>query len=661
MFHALPFALLLLAAPLRAQTTPIAALRSFEPAEDPPYDLSTHPLETRDALLLTQSGYRFEKDRVFAASSTVPIGREDLSFVLEDLRSRRRLQALLQIDMIFTRNGFQNDLPQEDREALRVIAKMYWGILPNPTRKDLKPYFSVQELEAMNIEMPVGPAPVPRAPRTYEAEDSTAAAKAPAAAPLRVTKRSGPPLLLPEEPAPSATMSSLPFPAAFAPPAVAKVPAPAAPSAAAKPAPVEEKPLPAPWASEEKPLPAPWAKAPVTAPLPTPAAVAAAPAPVQATLPIPAPAPVVAAAPPAPIPTPVPVPAPQPVAAAAPPAPIPTPVPVPAPQPVVAAAPPATPVPAPHPVAAAAAEAVPVYREASSFSPEEFKRFLAGAPYSREVKGLLELLAENAKEPERRIALGIVKDLIPSIALDSVQAGARERSILFERDKDLLRPGHGRIALSDGPVLLRWKKLFNKRSVLLPDAVGWYAERGLRRPPLEAFGRENGAEREVEDEEGRLRAYRDGSWRLVFSKEQLAGELLASLMDADALLRGWPEGPHVRLRSASARWRFWQTLTRVQGRTPALDRESALAFAEWIARPEDSADLFFLSGAPDERAAVELLEASGLIESARAEQARAKIPAPAKTEPGIRELVINDPAAREAWLDTERLAREELK
>ncbi|MFA6091619.1 MAG: hypothetical protein WCU88_00045 [Elusimicrobiota bacterium] len=618
-----------------------------------PYDLSSTPLDERDARLLKESGYRLEDRYIFASSQTSPVGREDLSFILEDLRSRRRLQALLQMDMIFNRNDFQKKLPEPDRETLRVIARMYWGILPSATRKDLKPYFSAQEISEMNLEMSLGPLPPPRIAEKATPPEPAPPLPRPAARSVPAPSASAPAeqnTTPASAPAPLSVLAAAAAPLAIAANIPASLPRPAAPALPAA-APIQTAPqVPATPAATavDKPIPPVSQPAAATPQIPNTAAAMPSAAPTATTTVIPA------SATPAPAFPIIPAPAPLPPAQPAAPSPLPS---APA-APLPASPTPAQP-PAPAPAPTAALERVPVYAPSASFSPEGFKVFLATAPYPREVKALLELLATHAREPERRTALGIVRDLLPSLLLDSSRSGRHGSSVLVEQGKDMLRPGNIQIALNDAPMILRWKKLFGKRTVRLPDDPGYYEALGLRPPALDAASRDKAPEREITEEEGTVAVYKDGSLRLRLSPEQLAGELLAALLEADARLKGWPSDIHLRLRSAAARNRFWRAYAKAQGRQPLLDPESLTAYQEWLERPEDWADLFFQTMERDPSVELRLLESAGLLSSEEASAALERLPK-GKTVPqeGVKELPVSGPYARESWLETERLARE---
>lgn len=606
--------------PVHASTAPPPSLH----AGDAPYDTAAAPLDNRDFILLIQSGYRLLDARIYPEKGTEAVGKEELTYILEDLRSRRKLKALIQLELLFNRNH-DRKVSGLDREALRSIGKAYWGLLPSRTREELRPYFSVEELEGMNREMSVGPAP-------------------------GETLVLPPAVFIPDQsvlPSTSAAQVEAPAPPAPAPVEAAALPAEAP---APKPEPVPSAPPPSPMTAFAPLTPlgvaqSPAPPAPVAAPPVEPAPAAAAPAaqpPQQA-----------AAAPAAPTPEPSmpsipPVPV-EPVPAAPPSPPVQAQAPQPAPPPVQT----------PAPVVQAAAKPVEVYKDPAPYDPAAFKTFLESAPYGRDVKPLLELLGAHAREPERSRALGLVRDMIPRIVLDSTLAGAASHSVSLPAGADPQRPGSLQVAVHDGPVLLVQSKLFSKREIFLPDSPQFYLERGLRIPSQSAFSRESASEAPVDEDLGLVRSYPDGSKRLKFSSEQLAGQLLAALLDADALLRFWKPDAHVRLRSETARFRFYKALAKSAGKEPHLDRESAAAYQEWLDRPEDFMDLVLQTyGAFSGRAReLRLLEAAGLMTGPEAKKALEALPKPSRPAGG--EHPVGSPQAREQWLELDRFAREE--
>jgi hypothetical protein len=221
--------------------------------------------------------------------------------------------------------------------------------------------------------------------------------------------------------------------------------------------------------------------------------------------------------------------------------------------------------------------------------------------------------------------------------------------------------GKIQIALNDGPVILRVRKFLGAKSIRLPDSPQFYRDRGMPQPKEAAFPRESASESEADEDGCRVRIYRDGSRRLRLPQEQLSGELLAALLDADSILRGWKQDVHSLLRSETARFRFHRALAKDAGKEPALDRDMSASYKEWLDRPEDFTDFILQTwGAGQDKAReISLLTATGLLSPAEAVQARSGIPKPGQPGAGVTELPIESPRTREAWLETDRLGRAE--
>lgn len=298
-------------------------------------------------------------------------------------------------------------------------------------------------------------------------------------------------------------------------------------------------------------------------PTPPPPAVAAAPAPAA-----------VPKAPPA-APKPAPLPEPPPLPPEALPAP---------PKPAAA---PAAPKPKPKP------RAPPKYPE---FRADAFAAFLKEAPYGRDVKPLLSLLAKHAPASMRKTALGVVTTKLPHIVLDSRRAGSASRYAVSRLPHG---PAAGRfqIALNDGPVLMETRRLFRKDLTFwLPDDPKVYSELGASVPAARAFSRESPSDSEAEGRWDTIRRYSDDSTRLRHSEAQLAGSLLRACFEIDAELKGWEDRFHSTLRAAAAEFAFYRSVEKATGLPPRLDRSLRAAYQEWLIRPEDYFDFMLVSG-----------------------------------------------------------------
>ncbi|PIP82690.1 MAG: hypothetical protein CO113_00395 [Elusimicrobia bacterium CG_4_9_14_3_um_filter_62_55] len=631
-----------------------------------PFNRNATPVSEHDLQLLKARGYRFtEQGGLFAPGSGEAVSMNDFFYVIEEVRSRQRLQALLRIQLIQSRNGYRKELPAADREEMRTIARENWHLLTHRTREDLGVLFSGKELFELKQSPATSPIAAPAPPIEVEdIPDSVPAQRAMETLAAAV--------------APAATV---PPPALKAPPKhKPRKPVAPKPLAAVYPAPPPGwnatsagtiKPLPPPWSPDPglsvKPLPAPWKRFKPTKEKPRPAdpvpPIRALPAPWNDETPSATSPPAAAAASSAAgeLPEQDPLPeddsltpaeramrqtmrdlqtAPQQTSGfrvdAAPPPPVAvakgmTPV---VPPPILPPRPPR-----PEPVR----EVVVAYPEIDDAA---FAKFIESAPYTERVKPLLKLIAKHVREPERRAAIGILTTSMPHIVVDSRKAGEEARASIgrIERGASFART---QIALHDGPVIVSRRSLFSgKRIFLMPDDSAYYAARGMALPAEEAYSRESASVREIGGGWGRTRLYADGSSRLKRSEAALAGALLNALMRVDGDLRGWADDFHSRLRAEAVEFRFYRSIQADSDEEPELDRELASRYRDWFHRPEDYLDMqldsFFRRSRTEE---IAMLKEAG-VEGAGAE-----------TEtPEIR-LPPSDSPAKRAWLNSDELAR----
>jgi len=659
------FAVLLCAAPLSA--------RSAEAPAEEPFVFKEGTLCDTDFLLLTRAGYSLNADgKVYAKDSKEPLPESDFQFVLEEIRSKQRLKALLQINLILTKSNYSDAVSQNDREALRAIGKENWPLLSRHSREQLQAYFTTREVYEMDLRLPKVPdfvqGQLPLPPEPKLGEPVSISSQEPLKShdklllPLGV-RESKPavqepeelPTFEPEQPLPQPTPSTEAAPETPAVRSAAELTV--APPAVGPDEPAAPEPQPQPPASDQA---VPGTVSPIgTPPEPMPAQAAS----VMPAVPPQAAAPVIPE--PEELPTfenePV-KPAPE-LPFRTEPAPLP-PVPTaPATAPLTLegekpksperAAPPAVRQPAvqepPPPERAAPPSAPKPVVAYPPFDPAAFTAFLDGAPYGRDVKPLLSFLAENTQDPERRIALGLVMALSPHIVLDSIKAGAHGRYALSRLPG---REGRAQVALNDGPVVLEAKRLFQKSQVFkLPDSPAYYAEQSLPFPTLKAISREAPSESEEEEDWGMARVYSDGSMRLRISAEQLAGALLHALFELDAQRRGWDDALRAELRASAAEFHLYRTLEVQKRQRPRLDRELEAQYREWFERPEDYVD--FLVGcvaAQGGQTDVAILSEAGLAPdlkpSSEAQWVPTALPKP-------------DPEAFAAWQELEKAARSE--
>ena len=638
-----------------------------------PFNRKQNPITEHDAALLTQRGYRFnEEGKLFAPGSQEPVLWIDFFYVVEEIRSRQRLQALLKIQLIQSRNSFSKNLPPKDRNEIRSIARDNWHLLSHRTRKDLESLFSKKEVfelkrlpEFSPLAAPTQPVEIGNLPEgvvipTEKALHTLAGPITPLGIKAEVVKRSHyrrkkrTPL-----PKPKPVLTPPPAWNALTRGTVRPLPPPWEPDPS-----LPVKPLPAPWKKFKpakeyikpvapvppvKAMPAPWgneapAPAPIPAPAPVPKAVAVQPPILIPQDPLPengftpaerAMRATVAARQGSGYRTETAVEPPTQIARGMVPVAMPLPVPV-APLPPVSLIP--LPVVRPQP------KEIPV--EYPEIDDATFTRFLETAPYSKEIQPLLRLIAKHVREPERRAAIGILTTSMPQIVIDSLKAGVEARSSIgrIERGASFART---LIALHDGPVLTSRKSLFSGKQIFfMPDVPSYYAARGKSMPANEAYSNKSVSVRDLKSEWGTTRMYKDGSTRLRRSNHAIAGALLNALMRIDGDFRGWADDYHSRMRAEAVEFRFYRSIKADTDDEPDLDPELAARYREWFHRPEDYLDMqlnsFFERSREEELAMLESAGVEGVGKSGPVAELQ---------------LPPSDSPAKRAWLKSDELAR----
>lgn len=626
---------------------------------DAPFDRDEIALDESDSRLLGEKGYTFDAEGLLhAPKGGAPLSKEDVAYLLEDLRSHRRLADLLEIKLIQDRVRAQGVMTAEDRKALRAIGERDWPILSKSSKADLRPLFSDRELAGMDARAPKAPLPDASVIDPPSVRPSQAPDQIPLTDPLKTfsgtlmplgTAARGPAAV--PAGAPAAPALQAPVPAAVAEPT--PVEAPAA-QTELEPIPDDIVALPAPWAT---PAPAPASMpapepAPSAAPAPAPAAPAAQPdapppLPEEAELESGEPLQPSAAAPaalPASLPVPVPVVAPPPPAVPPPAVPAPV-IPMQGFRAEPAAPPKAVEAPSPAPSAAvepapAPTPAVPGY---PAFSQAAFEAFLTTAPYGHDEKALLSLLAADLPEPERTAAFGAVMSKMPHIVLDSRRAGAGRLSVGSMRAADGSR--RDLVAVNDGPVMTTRDAFFGADEArFLPDDPALYAAWALPAPSQQAFSRESGAAGETVTKWGRARVYSDGSKRLVVTEAERAGALAHALLLLDSASR-MPGDPYgAELRAWAGEFRFYLAMEKAVRKEPELSGGLLALYREWRERPLDFVDSVMHARMTGSSADARILDEAGLP--------GAKIlPSSPKSLP------LAGSEAERAWLDAERGVR----
>jgi hypothetical protein len=521
-----------------------AALQGQVATIDAPFNVKIDTLTDAQAGLLLQKNYQIRDDgTVLAGDGSQPVTRGDMTYLLQRLESGQRLKALLQIDVILSSSEGEKNLTDDERESIRKVVKDNWWLFSLKTRRNFRSYFSLQELESMDM-VPLPPTeleepdlkdqegviePVPAAPKAAAPTSVPAAAAAPAA-PATV--------VAPAVAAPVAVATA----AATVPAMTIAVPAAAVPSV----------PAPAAAVVPAAPVVAPAIAAPS---VPAPAAISPAPTPVVAPA---VAAPAVTAPPAAP-------------AASAP----------------RFVATPAAAVPAPAP-APAAPSAEPPLAEVTGAA---FEKFLADAPYGREVKVLLRLVSERASFARNRV-LNDVMTTMPQIVIEPDLVGEQTYSRL------LIGPdGTITIALNNGAVLMEKPKLFlGMTTTLLPRSAKAYSEAGLPQPAVQALQGEAVPQRQASGPWGDASVYSDESQRASFTPEVQAGALLAELVRLDSRLRGWDASPYVtEIAARTAQWLLYDALAYVRRGDAFMDPLTRIAYHRWLTQPAAYHDELLLS------------------------------------------------------------------
>lgn len=235
------------------------------------------------------------------------------------------------------------------------------------------------------------------------------------------------------------------------------------------------------------------------------------------------------------------------------------------------------------------------------FSLESFNQFLPDAPYGREVKSLLSLIARSAPEKERKLALQTVISTLASIVIDNSRMGLDLRGTASHNP-----PAPPQIILSPGPLIYSQRKLFfeGPESVLpvSPEALSLL---GLP-ATLQAANRNEIPLKIEKSEWGETQIFKDGSRRGTYSPEQQAGTLLFELTLLNRRLAGEDASSwQSQLFARNAQWMFYSKLEEESGNDSFLDPMLKAAYREWSQARWDSLDFaahIIPGGSPQERA-----------------------------------------------------------
>lgn len=222
---------------------------------------------------------------------------------------------------------------------------------------------------------------------------------------------------------------------------------------------------------------------------------------------------------------------------------------------------------------------------------EEFDKFLADAPYGRDVKALLLLISEKAPNFARAHALNAVISGLPLIVVDSSRAGASARGALLTQENSSGEKSYT-IAMSPGPLLYKRKSLFfGSATMLLSDSPQVYSALHVPFPKLEGAKRDGLALKQQDGAWGQARIYSDGSERGSYSQQQQAGSLLRELLLLDAKRQGWDVSAYAaELFAATAQTLLYARFYLELKNDRFLDPELRANFRQWLQRPAEYRD-----------------------------------------------------------------------
>jgi len=571
--------------------------RAADAAPPAAYDAKAAPLDDLSKDLLASSGYELRDDgKVWDKIAETPVGADAMADLLSRLASARRLKALLQLNIVFNRYDSDRHLSDEDREAVRTIARQAWAVFGSGPRRDVRPYFSAQELDALDKIPPYDPpaardmrdpspltALPPAAPAPLTALPPAAAVAASTPTAVSVTA------LPPPAPAVASSTSAVPVAGAAIAGATAGAAAAATVTGAAAGVAVAGAAVAgaaagaavagaaAGGAAVASALARPFlASAPAAAPRAAPAANVVAvpfstPSGSTSTATAIKPADPTASAfkawtPPA-----------LSTAAAARAASVST---------AAAAGVSAAAVAAPPPAPAAPPAPKPVVIGA-----DEYAKFVADGPYTRESKDMLKLI--GARAPDFCLALlrRTVVAAVPQILIDGAKTGSSLRAAIV---RDASNPDEPAIvALSPGPVFIeRRGGLFSPREALvLPESPEAWAELGVPLPALAAFSSEPPPVEPQNGPWGPTRAFKDGSLRGTYSPQEQAGELLEQLLLIGLRREGFAASSYAARRwTRTAKLMFWSRL-KDDFSDAFLDPDRRAELADWLDRSDELDDL----------------------------------------------------------------------
>lgn len=548
---------------LSAPRPEVSAQEVIKEASDSPYNVLEQPLSSRQFNYLLKNRYRVEKDgTVWHTAAKTPTSKSEMPYLLQRLEGAEKLRVLFDINGRLNRSNGGNDMSPEEKVELRAIIRENWSLFSFSVRKDFKKYFTVQEIEEMGYE-PSAPALPPLPLKHHELEE-----------PIATPRPKLPEVLIPLGITQAAIAPTTA--AAVMPPAPKVIPNGVVDKTAAAVMPPADSAIPNVAAAITSSMVMPQAVKANSDVIVDMIAAGTKPQELKKIR-----EDLVDSSTPK-ITRPTLQPAPPPIL------------------PEAQTPPPETTVMPPAPKTSLPA-----------FSPEAFDKFLPEAPYGREVKALLSLIARFAPDKERALALQTVTGTLASIVIDNSRMGLSLRGTSSYNP-----PAAPQIVLSPGPIIYAQRKLFfeGPESVLpaSPEALPLLGLPGT----LQAANRNESPVKIEKTDWGETQIFKDGSKRGSFSPQQQAGTLLHELLGLARRLSGEAPTWASSRDALAAQWKFYAKLQEELGSDAFLDPPLRAAYREWREARWDSGDFSahaLPAGSPLEREWTTLPEDSKMV------------------------------------------------
>ncbi|OGR86672.1 MAG: hypothetical protein A3J74_10285 [Elusimicrobia bacterium RIFCSPHIGHO2_02_FULL_57_9] len=133
-----------------------AAATALAVVADPFYNTRLNPFTKLQADLLLRNNYQVLPDGSVLTPDGKPLRRSDMPYLFTRLQSAQRLKALLQLDILLNKSAGEKRLTKAEKEEFRKILRENWPHFTWRMRKHFKSYFTLQELENLNKNIPPG-------------------------------------------------------------------------------------------------------------------------------------------------------------------------------------------------------------------------------------------------------------------------------------------------------------------------------------------------------------------------------------------------------------------------------------------------------------------------------------------------------------------------